>query len=244
MRKHYDAVWVYGDPNVYDTVHEYGMNGDIAARVRFTGYLDARPRLAYVGNDTPLLGGLPCGRIALCLVGGGHDGAALADAFVRAELPDDTTGVLVTGPYMSKARVRSLLEAAREKRRLHIVDFLAEPALLIRRADRVISMGGYNTMCEVLSFRKRALIVPRVAPKVEQWIRAERFRERGLVDVLHPDRLSPEALHDWLAQELEPPPPCSALVHLDGLRRIPDLLEPLYETNGGGLQPVYAGAVQ
>jgi len=36
-------------------------------------------------------------------------------------------------------------------------------------------MGGYNTMCEVLSFEKHALIVPRVN-RNPNMIRAERMR--------------------------------------------------------------------
>jgi predicted glycosyltransferase len=230
VRDCYDAVWIYGDPQVFDCVREYGINGAFAARVQYTGYLDARERLAFAGNNAaPLLASLPPGPLVLCLVGGGYDGTALAEAFVNADLPAGTTGVLVTGPYMSKTVLKRLRETAREKPQVRLVDFLAEPAPLILRADRVISMGGYNTMCEVLSFHKRALIVPRVAPKVEQWIRAERFRQRGLVDVLHPDLLSAEALSEWLDRDLAPPPPVSAVVHLDGLRRIPRLVEPLYE---------------
>ena len=43
-------------------------------------------------------------------------------------------------------------------------------------------MGGYNTFCEILSFDKRALIVPRTAPRMEQIIRASpRAEELGLV---------------------------------------------------------------
>ena len=33
-------------------------------------------------------------------------------------------------------------------------------------------MGGYNTYCEILSFDKPALIVPRMRPRLEQLIRA------------------------------------------------------------------------
>ena len=42
-------------------------------------------------------------------------------------------------------------------------------------------MGGYNTFCEILSFDKRALIVPRTEPRMEQYIRAARGQELGLV---------------------------------------------------------------
>ena len=82
-------------------------------------------------------------------------------------------------------------------------------------------------MCEVLSFEKHALIVPRVNPNIEQWIRAQRLRDLGLVDVLHPDQLSPRALTEWLARDLGPPPASRCRVDLGGLTRIPGLLEEL-----------------
>jgi predicted glycosyltransferase len=47
-------------------------------------------------------------------------------------------------------------------------------------------MGGYNTFCEILSLDKRALIVPRTAPRAEQFIRATRAEELGLAAKLMP----------------------------------------------------------
>src|SRR5207249_2335704 len=44
IHDYYDAVWVYGDPAVYDPVREYDLSPDVAARVRYTGYLDYRQR--------------------------------------------------------------------------------------------------------------------------------------------------------------------------------------------------------
>jgi predicted glycosyltransferase len=54
----------------------------------------------------------------------------------------------------------------------------------MERAVGVVAMGGYNTFCEILSFDKRALIVPRTAPRLEQYIRASRAMELGLVNML------------------------------------------------------------
>ncbi|TIM79862.1 MAG: hypothetical protein E5Y59_27030, partial [Mesorhizobium sp.] len=48
-------------------------------------------------------------------------------------------------------------------------------------------MGGYNTYCEILSFDKPALIVPRVKPREEQLIRARRAAELGLIEMLLPE---------------------------------------------------------
>jgi len=88
-------------------------------------------------------------------------------------------------------------------------------------------MGGYNTVCEALSFEKHALIVPRVNPEPEQWIRAQRLRDLGLVDVLHPGALSPAALTEWLASDLGPPPASRSRIDFDGLTRIPAMVAEL-----------------
>src|SRR2546430_10766261 len=60
FRSHYDAIWIYGDPAVYDPVQEYGLPDYIAARARYTGYLDQRPRLEFAQAQAgPLLATLP-----------------------------------------------------------------------------------------------------------------------------------------------------------------------------------------
>ncbi len=225
IRDHYDAIWIYGDPAVYDPVREYGLPDFIAARARYTGYLDQRPRLEYAQAQAgSLLASLPPGRLALCVVGGGHDGGALADTFLETDLPPDTTGVLVTGPLMPGEKRQDVYQRAQDRPRFQVLEFVPDPTPLIERADRIIGMGGYNTICEVLSFEKHALIVPRVKPEPEQWIRAERLRDLGLVDVLHPDHLSPRALTQWLARDLGPPPASRSRIDLGALTRIPGLL--------------------
>src|SRR5207244_899530 len=88
---------------------------------------------------------------------------------------------------------------AEQRSQFRVLDFVHDPTPLIDRADRIIAMGGYNTVCEALSFEKHALIVPRVNPEPEQWIRAQRLRDLGLVDVLHPGALSPAAFTNWVA---------------------------------------------
>jgi predicted glycosyltransferase len=64
-------------------------------------------------------------------------------------------------------------------------------------------MGGYNTLCELLSLQKPAVVVPRVKPVVEQWIRAQRMSELGLFRVVHPDRLTPRQLQHAVSETLD-----------------------------------------
>jgi predicted glycosyltransferase len=236
VRRYYHAVWVYGDPAVYDSVREYAFAPDVAAKARYTGYLDQRARLTLGGgegggegdgNDPIVALGLPPGRLALCLVGGGQDGAELAQAFEEAELPPDTNGVLIAGPCMpEEVRWRMARRAAQHPGR-RVVPFLSEPTRLLQYADHVVAMGGYNTVCEVLSFGKPALIVPRVKPRREQLIRAERLQALGLVEVLRPEELSPAALTRWLARGRTPVRPAREHIDFHGLSRVPRLLEDL-----------------
>src|SRR3954452_17892652 len=51
LRRSYDAVWVYGDPRVFDPAVEYGMPPDVRELVRYSGYLDRRPAERPGGAD-------------------------------------------------------------------------------------------------------------------------------------------------------------------------------------------------
>ncbi|MBE7384191.1 MAG: glycosyltransferase [Leptolyngbya sp. SIO1E4] len=219
IRRYYETIWVYGDSDIYDIRAEYGLPADITAKMHPLGYLDQRARLRHtspaVRSSLESLR-LPKDNLVLCLVGGGQDGVALATAFAQATFPSDTTGVLLTGPFMPPEIQQQLHHWATTNPQLHILDYFEEPTLLIEQASRVVAMGGYNTTCEILSFQKPALIVPRVTPRLEQWIRAERLQQMGLVDVLHPDRLSPETVSTWLHQPIDTNP-VRPTVNLNGL---------------------------
>ncbi len=239
IAKYYDAVWVYGDPGVFDPVREYRLHAAIASKVRYTGYLNPLDvRDPETKREQPVglaLGEQTDGRaeqdsqhepMMLCSVGGGQDGAELALAFAGTDLPEGTRGVLLTGPFMPPD-VRERLRACAARRPcLSVREFVTEPFLLMHRASRIICMGGYNSVCEALAFGHPTLVVPRVRPRLEQWIRATRLSERGLIDVLHPDGLSPEALASWMrspARATRRTDDDHRPVRFDGLQQLPVL---------------------
>jgi predicted glycosyltransferase len=230
IQKYYNSVWVYGDRRICDVVQEYGIPRRVAAKVRYVGYLDKSWRLQRAIEENHDLYSsleLPPGRLALCFVGGGQDGARLAHAFVLADLPSDMNGVIVAGPYMGEESFSELQRFVERKPRLRLLRFIAEPILLLNRADVVIAMGGYNTVCEILSFGKRALIVPRMNKAPEQAIRAERLNRLGLVGFLPCEKLDSQLLTDWLAQTDSSQLNAREWIDLNGLERIPPLMKEL-----------------
>lgn len=228
IRRYYDVVWVYGDPTVYDPVKEYCFDAEVAAKVCYTGYLDRSVSLP-VADEEDAEWFAPANateeRLILCLLGGGQDGASLAEAFSQAEFPNGVTGVILTGPFLPPQARERLRRQAAQRPHLKVIGFVTDPYLLLSRADRVIAMGGYNTTCEVLCFGKRALIVPRIGPRREQLIRAKRLRDLGLLDMLDAAELTPRALSEWLARDLPPLPATRNHIDLNGLARLPQLLQ-------------------
>ena len=228
LTDYYDAVWVYGDPDVYDPVAEYGLPREVADLVAYTGYLGhgrgdgVRGRGRTEDQAHP-----PAEPYVLCTVGGGQDGQALARAFAAAPLPTGYRGVLITGPYMP-ASVREAVEAVADDR-LTVLEFVPDAEQFIAGATAVVSMGGYNSVCELLAAGRRSLVVPRVEPRAEQLIRVERLAARGLLDYCLPEQLDAGHLARWLAEAVRRPALHGRPVDLGGLQRVPRLADRLLE---------------
>jgi predicted glycosyltransferase len=210
LRAWYDEVWVYGDPRVSDLAADCRVPPSVRHLLRCTGFL-ANGRPAGPAEAPPT-----AGPYVLCLLGGGQDGAELAAAFAAAPRPAGLASVLVTGPHLPEHACNALRAA---DPRLHVVDFCSDPTAWVRDAAAVVCMGGYNTVTEVLTTQTPALVVPRVAPRAEQLLRARRLSERGLVDDVHPDDLSPDLLGAWLTAAVRTRRRRTG-VALDGLARV------------------------
>lgn len=220
LRLLFDEVWVYGDPSVYDVVEECALV-EVRDLVRYCGYLaTGRPGLparpAGLGEGVPYV---------VCTVGGGADGADLAEAFAAAPMPDGMTGVLVAGPHMPQAEYSALARAARLRGDMVVMGSNPNVATWLAGASAVVSMGGYNSVSEILATATPALVVPRSVPRMEQAIRARALAERGLVEVMDGCRASGESIGGWLARAVrhsgvERGRVDRSGVDLDGLRRV------------------------
>ncbi|MFQ5707439.1 MAG: glycosyltransferase family protein [bacterium] len=193
----YDGVWVYGARNVFDTVREYQMPDAVAEKAVFTGYLGrSQMETDRLKIRTEL--GLNGHLFSLVMVGGGGDGFPVLKTYVDgikgSFIDRHMDSLLIAGPEMPKARRREIEDSCNNGYPMRMREFSDEIENLLTAADVVVCMGGYNTACEVLSFGKKAVMVPRVRPVKEQYIRARRLSELGLVNMIHPDELEPSML--------------------------------------------------
>jgi predicted glycosyltransferase len=211
LEQFYHLILVYGAQEFFDIVTEYALSPAVAQRVRFCGYLD-RLKTAFSQSEaahTDLRRELApyTDRLVVLTAGGGGDGFPLMQAYLLGlgRLEKTTfTSVLVTGPLMEANELRMLYELAATlpAGTVRIESFLPNPLLLFAAADLVVSMAGYNTVCELLALGQRALLVPRVTPRQEQLVRATLLAKRGLVHMLHPEHLTPERLIDLVLHSL------------------------------------------
>ena len=191
---HCDRLLIYGNPNVFDFAREYGLPASLAFRARHCGYVvhpDAARRLA--------LAPTPARRPrVLATAGGGEDGRRLLETFVEAARSAPWDAAMVAGPQSSPADQRALRRMAADAG----VEFHAAVDNLpdwLPRLDALVSMGGYNTLCEALSVGTPTLCVPRAHPRTEQLIRARSFASLDLLRLVEGDRLSPELVRDEVA---------------------------------------------
>lgn len=227
IQRFYDEVWVAGSRDLFDPVQLYDFPKKVARRTRFVGYVSRfSPRGAV--DELRREFRLDARPIVVVSCGGGGDGYAMLDAYEQALdlVPRERfQSVVFLGPDMPHD-LRRQLKMRFLARADDCLTFEFRPDLVsfLDLATASISMGGYNTMCELAALRKPALIVPRTTPRIEQLLRAEAFEDRGLVHVLTPDRLSPASMSDAVMRLLNSAEAgafaASVPLDLGGLRRI------------------------
>ncbi|MEX0366487.1 MAG: glycosyltransferase family protein [Ruegeria sp.] len=212
----YHEIWVYGLRSIYDPTSGLPLNAQTQARMHWTGYL--RRDLGPIGEP-------PEQPYILITPGGGGDGKAMVNQVLSAYEKDpdlQPRAVLVYGPFLSgDLRAEFETRVAALGGRVTAVGFESQIETLFAGAAGVVCMGGYNTFCEVLSFDKRAVIVPRMVPRLEQWIRASRAEDLGLVRMLDETRdgLSADAMIEAIRALPHQPLPSQAMTSglLNGL---------------------------
>ncbi|MDX7950627.1 glycosyltransferase [Lichenihabitans sp. Uapishka_5] len=240
MEALYHQIWVYGPEDFYDPLQGLDVSAALRARLRWTGFLKRE-----LPAPTPQHGILPADALLLT-TGGGGDGAALVRQVIDAYALDASLTwpvLLVLGPFMRTEDREEIRRRATNLAAFTIIDFDNRMEALMDAAAGVVSMGGYNTFCEILSFDRRALIVPRTQPREEQLLRARRAAALGLVEMILPEEAADPAKMAAALKRLAVAPRPSETRYgsrpLGGLPAICDLVQDLMAARLAG-QPAAA----
>jgi predicted glycosyltransferase len=177
----------------------------------FTGYIPRKiPGKETVRHFKKEIGLKNDQKLVVVTTGGGGDGYKVMDTYLTAlESYTDSQpfkSVLITGPFMPKQERRDVFKRAR-KLGVRTYHFYRQMEKVFAAADVVVSMGGYNTLCEILGQGTVSLVIPRETPRKEQIIRARAFNRQNLVDYIPWDDFTPELLHQKIISLLQNPEP-------------------------------------
>ncbi|WP_299491713.1 glycosyltransferase [Acaryochloris sp. IP29b_bin.137] len=227
----YDQVLVVGMAELFDVAQEYQFPLPVAKQVRYCGYIR---KSAHGLNRSELRWFLrikPSEKVVLVTPGGGEDGYPLVKAYLAGlkHLPSQVKlrSVILCGPEMPLSQQQDIQKQALQCPGVDVQVFTDNLLGYLDAADAVVSMGGYNTLTEVLSLKKRTVVVPRITPSQEQLIRAERFMRKGLIRAIHPDHLQPKTLMQAVMAQLGDRVTPSLELDFNGLPNIADQLSNL-----------------
>jgi predicted glycosyltransferase len=196
LRRFYDLVLVLGEEEIFDPVKEYNFPLPVVDRTVYCGYIRREAEAHSRREMRRILGVDEKERLVLVTPGGGQDGYHIVECYLTAirAMSNDYLfkSLIVCGPEMPEQQKTKLHQGISGDPKVMFYDFTGEMMSLMAASDVVVAMGGYNTVCEILSLKKRAIVIPRVRPTEEQWLRAERMSNMGLFKTIHPDEVTPE----------------------------------------------------
>ena len=194
IEQHYDEVLVVGDESVFDLPKEYDFPSTVKSKTSFCGYL-SKPVTDLIPSPFE---STESSKQVVIAVGGGNDGEVLIDTYLNtleiADFPEHLHHHIVLGPEMDDETADRLTSKANQHKHTTVERFNPDFISLISNADLVISMAGYNTVCELMSCNTPAILIPRSVPVEEQLIRAQKLSGKGKFEYLDKEEMTPNDL--------------------------------------------------
>jgi predicted glycosyltransferase len=207
----YSEIWVYGIQDFYDPIKEYQISDNISRKMLFTGYIPRKvPSQTAIDNIRKENRIEPGDKLVVVTTGGGGDGYTVMHTYLAmlegaaGALPFKS--VLITGPFMPKQERKMVFKRAK-RLGVRTYHFYRQMEKIFAAADVVVSMGGYNTLCEILNQGTVSLVIPREIPRKEQLLRAQAFSGHNLVDYIPWGEFTPEQLKKKILALLDKPEP-------------------------------------
>ena len=207
----YSEIWIYGIREFYNPIKEYEISESISRKMHFTGYIPRKiPGADAVAKIKSEHGVKHGEKLVVVTTGGGGDGYRVMDTYLTMlesfDFDVPFKSVLITGPFMPKQERKDIFKRAR-RLGIRTYHFYRQMEKIFAGADIVVSMGGYNTLCEILSQGTISLVIPRETPRREQLIRARAFKKQNLIDYIPWANFAPGILRDRITALLNNPEP-------------------------------------
>jgi predicted glycosyltransferase len=225
MARLFDAVLVHGEEKVLPLERSWPVAAELAAKLRYVGYLGST--VSPSPDHGEGMGDI--------LVSGGGSAAALplfGLALEAARLsPGGRRWRVLVGRGVAEADLTRLNEAAPPNVVVERVrpDF---PALLAR-CSLSISQAGYNTVLDLVTAGRPAILVPFDAGgETEQGVRAEALDRAGVATCLRLEALTPRRLADEVAAGIDRSVAAGSIAIDDGRRAAGVLKQLLAQRHG------------
>lgn len=226
VEEFYDRVLIVGVPEIFDTAKEYEFPSTVTQKVEYCGYMRRPLGTKSKNSIREELQVSPQERLVLVTPGGGEDGYELVNAYLSGlallPTPYQFKSLIICGPEMPAAQRQQVELAAKEHPQVLVGEFTNDLMSYIQAADLVVSMAGYNTICEILSAGTPCIVIPRTKPSLEQSIRAEKMATLGLFKTIHPENIKPDNLMRSLLNQLKKAQQPSYQLNMNALGRVAD----------------------
>ncbi len=200
IRSYFDLVLVHGDERFVPLDLTFSRVAALSCPVRYTGYV--------VRGQAPARAAAIEPRVVVSNGGGRCEpGQRLLRAAIWAarRYPERLpyTFEVYAGPVAPAAVYEDLCALSEGAANIHVARFTPDLGARLRGAMLSISMGGYNTVLDLLGTGIPSLIYPEYGNgDNEQEVRAERLEKMGAADVLCAEDLHPARLTEAITRVL------------------------------------------
>ncbi|TFI52017.1 glycosyltransferase [Mastigocladus laminosus UU774] len=234
IQKFYHLLLIVGMPEVFNLPQEYEFPAAVIQKTHFCGYIRKPPGRKQPDTIRDELQLTPDDKLVLVTPGGGEDGFQLIDTYLASlKLLRDKQHIkslIICGPQMPTQHRQALYQTAKNYPQVQMGEFTDDLMSYVAVADVVVSMAGYNTICEILSASKPAVVVPRIKPSQEQFMRSQRMYQLGCFETIYPDELTPAILMQKVQKQLANPQ-VNNNVELGGLDGISTIFRNIFTKN-------------
>lgn len=206
LKAHYDYIFVHADPSIITLRESFPYSEEISDKIIYTGFIPNGSLIEAVQREKKILLSNATGFIGDELIQAAAETAIL--------FPDYEFHV-VLGPLTSKKLILYLkdLQTKPGYNRLHISGLLANFTSALQQSALSISLAGY-TLIDVVHTKTPSLTYPLYYD--DQFQRAQKFSEHGLVKILSKEDLEPIKMAKHIREALKSKSP-SININMNGI---------------------------